>query len=56
MNFKKKYTFSKKDYFKFNLRTIKRQAIIYSIAVVLLAFVIRYYAVDLNSEVLKDLN
>ena len=55
MNFIKEYSLSQKDYFKFNLKNIKRQAIIYSVLVVFLAFFIRLYSYDMSLDVLKEI-
>lgn len=54
MNFKKEYSLTQKDYFKFNLRNIKRQTIIYSVLVIILAFLIRLFAHDMDTNALKE--
>ncbi len=56
MNFKKEYSLTQKDYFKFNLRNIKRQVIIYSILVAIFAFLIRLFSYDMNTKVLQEFN
>lgn len=53
MKFRKEYSLTQKDYFKFNLKNIKRQSFIYGFIVVILAFLIRLYAYKMETEVLK---
>ena len=56
MNFVKNYSLTKKEYFKFNLRNIKRQSILYSILAMALAFLLAMFKNDMDTNVLKTID
>ena len=56
MNFVKNYSLTRNEYFKFNLRNIKRQSILYSILAAVLAFLLALFKKDMDTSVLSKID
>lgn len=56
MNFEKTYSLKKSEYFKFNLRNIKKQSLIYSALAIVLAFLLALFNKDMDTTVLSTLD
>lgn len=56
MNFEKTYSLKKSEYFKFNLRNIKKQSIIYSALALVLAFLLALFNKDMDTSVLTTID